>query len=231
MTTYLIPIIISCAINMSLICYKKKKFINTITIQDYCESQMDAQNQNDFVWCADKNTQNQTLSQGVPNPSKSFNEISGGRNEHNFSHVEAASPRAKDHSNIDVDSSEVTISIAALHQSSVEIEAKLESLGERESLPDFIHATLNDRIRRENQEKCNAQILSAKRSLITNVCLIFFFMASHCIVVLLPEKERIYFCVIVFAIAKGAMPICTTIANFGTVQFVISQYLTNLKFI
>ena len=218
---------------MSLICYKKKKFQNTITIQDYCDSQMDDHNQNDFIWCADKTTQNQTTSQNVPNPSQSFNEISDGSSDHNFSHdpLEAVSPRAENQSNIDADSSELTISIAALHHSSPEIEAKLESLGERESLPDFIHSTLNDRINRENQEKCNAQILCAKRSLITNVCLIFFFMVSHCIVVLLPEKERFYFTVIVFAIAKGAMPICTTIANFGTVQFVISQYLTNLKFI
>jgi hypothetical protein len=43
-------------------------------------------------------------------------------------------------------------------------------------------------------------------------------------VVMLGPKERTYWTVISSSIIKGATPILSTIANFGTIQFVIAQY-------
>jgi len=77
---------------------------------------------------------------------------------------------------------------------------------------------------RKNEEKLKAQILCAKRSLITNLFCCLLFVFGHAMVVLLPTDVRIYISVIIFTTVKGAMPILTTIANFGTVQSVVSQY-------
>ena len=76
----------------------------------------------------------------------------------------------------------------------------------------------------EKEAKRLAQILSAKRSLVTNLSCCSIFVVGHLIIILLPKGARSYFSVIVFTLVKGAMPILTTIANFGTMQFVISQY-------
>jgi hypothetical protein len=81
----------------------------------------------------------------------------------------------------------------------------------------------------EKEEKRTAQILSAKRSLTTNLSCVSIFIVGHIIIVLLPKSIRSYFSVIVFTFVKGAMPILTTIANFGTVQFIIAQYCNYLK--
>ncbi len=62
------------------------------------------------------------------------------------------------------------------------------------------------------------------RSLITNLSCLSIFVVGHIIIVLLPKSISSFFSVIVFTLVKGALPILTTIANFGTIQFVISQY-------
>ena len=77
--------------------------------------------------------------------------------------------------------------------------------------------------------KREAQIQSAKRSLLTNITLMMFFTASHSSIFLLPEPERIVFTVAVFSLLKGVMPIGTTIANFGTIQVLVSKYWSILK--
>ena len=188
-------------------------------MQDLGDIVKKAHSQNDFIWCAEIKTQNQTVEIEEEATADCQAIVA---NRHN---VARASRMAAASRNNTADSCELAISTANLPQSSVEKECKPD----RQSSQDLIQPALIDRINRENEEKCNAQISSAKRSLITNVCLITFFMVSHVIVLLLPQTERIYFTVIVFAIAKGAMPICTTIANFGTVQYVVSQYLTNWR--
>jgi len=77
---------------------------------------------------------------------------------------------------------------------------------------------------RKNEEKLKAQILCAKRSLITNLFCCLLFIVGHAVVVFLPTDVRIQISVIIFTTVKGAMPILTTISNFGTVQSVIFQY-------
>jgi hypothetical protein len=67
------------------------------------------------------------------------------------------------------------------------------------------------------EQKCEAQIQAASRSLITNVLLIAVFIISN-IVFLLANKNKwpFYFAIITTPL-KGALPIFSTIGNFGTV--------------
>ena len=79
-----------------------------------------------------------------------------------------------------------------------------------------------------NEETLQAkQLLSAKRSLETNLYLILAFIVVLGSTIILPRKE--FFTVIAFSIMKGSMPIMTTIVNFGTIRSVITQYKDGLK--
>ena len=79
-----------------------------------------------------------------------------------------------------------------------------------------------------NEEELQAkQLLSAKRSLETNLYLILAFIVVLGSTIILPRKE--FFTVIAFSIMKGAMPILTIIVNFGTIRSVMTQYKDGLK--
>jgi hypothetical protein len=83
--------------------------------------------------------------------------------------------------------------------------------------------------KKDSDENTEAQILSAKRSLITNLVLIG---QSILIVLAIPiiEKEYLpFYAVFTCTILKGALPICTTIVNYGTVANMISKYWNYLK--
>ncbi len=80
-----------------------------------------------------------------------------------------------------------------------------------------------------SEEKTEAQILAAKRSLITNLVLIGQSLLIDMTMPLITKDYLGLFIVFCFTILKGALPILTTIANFGTVANVISQYWTYLK--
>ncbi len=66
------------------------------------------------------------------------------------------------------------------------------------------------------------QLSAAQRSLQTNLFLITIFTIIFLSVILLPKRE--FYTLITFSIMKGSMPIFTTMAKFGTVQMVFSQY-------
>jgi hypothetical protein len=82
-----------------------------------------------------------------------------------------------------------------------------------ESVANFIQNETDDvevYITVEKEEKQKAQILSAKRSIVTNLSCVSIFVVGHISIVLLPKSIRSYFSVIVFTFVKGAMPILTT---------------------
>ena len=81
----------------------------------------------------------------------------------------------------------------------------------------------------DSEEKTEAQILAAKRSLITNLVLIGQSLLIDMAMPLISKEYFSFFIVFCFTILKGALPILTTIANFGTVANFISQYWTYLK--
>ena len=79
------------------------------------------------------------------------------------------------------------------------------------------------------EEKCQAQIQSAKRSLITNLVIFCSFLICSFLIVFLQKIERIYFIIFLGTFLKALLPIFTAIANFGTVQSVFSQYWEYFK--
>jgi hypothetical protein len=91
--------------------------------------------------------------------------------------------------------------------------------------PNFIHETALDvDTFSEEDDNCKAQILAAKRTLTTNAVLSTIFLAVFALMMICLTSNRRYYSVVVLTILKGALPIFTTIANFGTIQFVIMQY-------
>jgi hypothetical protein len=82
------------------------------------------------------------------------------------------------------------------------------------------------------QEQCEEdlkarQLLSAKRSLETNLTLIL--VSSSVLGIMIIVSQREFFSLIVFSALKGCIPILTTIVNFGTVRCVLAQYRDGLK--
>jgi hypothetical protein len=78
-------------------------------------------------------------------------------------------------------------------------------------------------------EKTEAQVLAAKRSLITNLVLIAQSLVINLTIPFIAKKYLPFYTIFMSTILKGALPICTTIANFSTVATVISQYIANYK--
>jgi hypothetical protein len=71
------------------------------------------------------------------------------------------------------------------------------------------------------------QISSAKRSLQTNLALITLFIFVLVFLYFIPNRQ--FLSVLIFSMLKGALPIFTTVANFGTIRSVIRQYYEYLK--
>ncbi len=71
------------------------------------------------------------------------------------------------------------------------------------------------------------QISSAKRSLQTNLALITLFISVLVFLYFIPNRQ--FLSVLIFSMLKGALPIFTTVANFGTIRLVIRQYYEYLK--
>ena len=78
---------------------------------------------------------------------------------------------------------------------------------------------------KELEEKFEKQVLSAKRSLVTNLSVAALFASGIVLIVVLPKPVNIIWNVTSAMVVKGATPIVTIIANFGTVQSVFYQYL------
>ena len=117
--------------------------------------------------------------------------------------------------------------VVHLEDSNEQIELSDLTFQKNENLKYFMNETNSDfeiQVLFVNEEKCLAQIQSAKRSLITNLLLCGLLIVGHVIIALLPTVERIFYSIILFTSVKGALPILSTAANFGTVRYVISQY-------
>ena len=96
------------------------------------------------------------------------------------------------------------------------------------NVPDFfsdLEKNFEAEAEAKQEAKRVAQILSAKRSLITNLILSAFLFIAHAVIVMLPPSERLFFSILIFKSVKGVLPILTAIANFGTIRFVFGQYL------
>jgi hypothetical protein len=81
----------------------------------------------------------------------------------------------------------------------------------------------------ESDEQTEAQALAAKRSLITNLVLIGQFLLTDMAMPFIAKEYLLFYVALIFPTLKGALPILTTIANFGTVANVISLYWAYLK--
>ena len=84
--------------------------------------------------------------------------------------------------------------------------------------------SLNVNLCEKENDKIQAQFMAAKRSMMTNLILIAIFILLMLLALLIPVSVRQVCMEIMFSFTKVAMPIMTTIANFGTVQFVVRQY-------
>ena len=80
-----------------------------------------------------------------------------------------------------------------------------------------------------NEEKTREQISAAERSLKTNFVVAGVFCLLFGVLVLLSKTAKSYFSVMVFSLVKTALPVLTALANFGTVQSVLSQYWTLIR--
>ena len=121
----------------------------------------------------------------------------------------------------------VARSCASLNQeqrSDISISSKQETESESK-----MQKQLEAQLQHQQQEKCRAQILAAERSLQTNLVLVLSFCLLFFIFIFVSKQLRLYFIVVVFSIMKAAMPLMTTLANFGTVQSVANQYCNHLK--
>ncbi len=81
-----------------------------------------------------------------------------------------------------------------------------------------------------NEERRQAEIRAAKRSIETNLVVGLVFFLVYGIFILMSSEIRQSFGIIAFSMLKGLLPIFTTVANFGTVHSVMLQYWKYLKF-
>ena len=84
------------------------------------------------------------------------------------------------------------------------------------SLADFEAARL--------EERRQSELKTAKKSIETNVIICLIFFVVYGIFILMSSCLRQSYSILVFSILKGVLPVCTTIANFGTVSSVLVQY-------
>ena len=168
-----------------------------------------------FIWLSSDSAQRNLRTLKVKNDLEQKRSV---EDFHESSRVDETSSEAKN-DDISISNEETAVNSETLGNNSNErntgsISYFLQIMTEDEKI--LLHA--------KTEEKQKAQILCAKRSLMTNLLCCLLFIVGHIMVVLLPTDVRIYISVIIFTTVKGAMPILTTISNFGTVQSVIFQY-------
>ena len=92
---------------------------------------------------------------------------------------------------------------------------------------DSYHTVLHQK---STKDKLEAERLAAMRSLKTNLILILFFFTTN-LFLLIPSKNwQLFFGVSNTSFQKTLVPIATTMANFGTIRSVCSQYWSNVSF-
>ena len=74
-------------------------------------------------------------------------------------------------------------------------------------------------------QQTEALLSAAERSIAFNLIVFIIFFIIFMILLLLASKSwRAYSVAVFFSCVKTALPVTMTIANFGTVQFVLAQY-------
>ena len=98
-----------------------------------------------------------------------------------------------------------------------------EDRGDWRELFDHDDVELDEATLARRDQRWSAKTLTSWRSLITNVGLLGFFTVLLCVIALLPTAHRAVYSAIVSSIFKGAFPVLTAVANFGTVRVVAAQ--------
>jgi hypothetical protein len=88
---------------------------------------------------------------------------------------------------------------------------------------------VDDQMKQKSEEKIQAQISAAERSLKTNFVVAGLFFSLFGLLIVMPKTAKAYFTIIYFSLLKTALPVLTAIANFGTVQSVVTQYWKYFK--
>ena len=82
---------------------------------------------------------------------------------------------------------------------------------------------------RAEDKRRDAEIASSLRSLKTNAVLSLVLIAAFLFLAFPMSDWRTFYTLLVFSEMKGLMPIMTTVANFGTVQSILSEFWRDLK--
>lgn len=90
-------------------------------------------------------------------------------------------------------------------------------------------ADADDILRVQAEERRQAEIRAATRSIETNLVLVVIFVVVYGAFIFMSGKVRQSYSLFAFSTLKGLLPICTTIANFGTVHSVMIQYCQYFK--
>ena len=90
-------------------------------------------------------------------------------------------------------------------------------------------ADADDVLRVQAEERRQAEIRAATRSIETNLVLVVIFVVVYGAFIFMSGKVRQSYSLFAFSTLKGLLPICTTIANFGTVHSVMIQYCQYFK--
>jgi hypothetical protein len=240
--TYLMPITISFATYLALICVEERSFKNEVCVKQDLQSQNveEASIQikpKSELGIAEPNAEVEpqshiaaelevrlnddvsTYSSDKPSSSCSI-EINADRNcqDSNLLSLERAENQSE---NLQSVTNANVVNGETIDNSSHACKSDLEPFDDKEG--EELAATLNE-------ERRQAEIRAAKRSIETNliVGLVFFFVYG--IFIGMSSEIRQSFGIIAFSMLKGLLPIFTTVANFGTVHSVMLQYWKYLKF-
>ena len=83
--------------------------------------------------------------------------------------------------------------------------------------------SFNEILLKQRKQKLREQIVSAKRSLCTNFCVASVIALTLVVTVALPKPANFYWIVMATVVEKTALPIVTSVANFGNVKFAFSN--------
>ena len=107
---------------------------------------------------------------------------------------------------------------------------QIEVVHDVHEIPPIFSAEEEKIFEQKEAEKNKAQIVAAERSMSTNLVVGGWFCLFLVIqIVIVPKSLREHVGLIVCSAMRGVLPIFTTIANFGTVRFVVSQYWNAVK--
>jgi hypothetical protein len=121
--------------------------------------------------------------------------------------------RNEDFDQIEVDASFKTNNIVNCNIKNLEIATRSDK--------DSYHTAFQQKLM---QDKVEAERLSSMRSLKTNLILIMFFFTANLFLLIPCKSWQLFFGVINTSFQKTVLPIATTLANFGTIRTVCSQY-------